>query len=97
MDHLALVLFLPWFLILSVLYWIYPRQPRGAARQGFDLAAMALSLVLAVAGMRWGYAYADPGAGAIWKQVLATLVAYGVFLLVLLLAMLLRRALFRAR
>ena len=41
MPTLALVLFAPWFLILSVLYWLYPRQPRNARRRGFD--ALALS------------------------------------------------------
>ena len=97
MADLALVLFLPWFLILSVLYWIYPRQPRGVARNGFDLAVIVLSLVLAIAGMRWGFAHADPAAGVMWKQVLATLVAYGVFLLVITLAVLLRRLMFRTR
>ena len=42
--------------------------------------------------MQWGYALglADVGTGAIWKQVLATLVAYGAFLFVLTVAVLLR-------
>ena len=29
---LALILFAPWFLILSTLFWLFPRQPRTAAR-----------------------------------------------------------------
>jgi hypothetical protein len=33
-PDLALLLFAPWFLILAVLYWVYPRQPRDGARSG---------------------------------------------------------------
>ena len=39
MPILALILFAPWFLILSVLFWAYPRQPRNARRRLFDIAA----------------------------------------------------------
>ena len=46
--NLALILFLPWFLILGALYWIYPRQPRHAARVLFDIAAMAASTRLSL-------------------------------------------------
>ena len=44
--NLALVLFLPWFVILGVLFWVYPRQPRDGRRRLFD----ATSLVVAVIG-----------------------------------------------
>ena len=89
---LALILFTPWFLILAALYWLFPRQPRTARRKGFDLAALAVAFVLSFIGMQWGYALgaSDVGTGAIWKQVLATLVAYGAFLFVLTVAVLLR-------
>ena len=40
---LALVLFAPWFLILSALYWLYPRQPRTAARRRFVAVALLLA------------------------------------------------------
>lgn len=78
--NLSLILFLPWFLILGALFWFFPRQPRGFVRRGYDLAALVLSLVASWYAMRWGFVNADPGAGAIWKQVLATLTAYGAFL-----------------
>ena len=97
MADLALVLFLPWFLILSVLFFLFPRAPTGAVRRGFDIAATALALVLGFAAMRWGYAEADPSHGPMWRQVLATLLAYGAFLAVLALAWPLRAALFRSR
>lgn len=94
--NLALILFLPWFAILAALYWIYPRQPRNAARRLFDAIALALATALSAWGMHWGFLNADPNAGAIWKQVLATSVAYGLFLMVMTVAIALRHALFRA-
>jgi hypothetical protein len=95
--NLTLILFLPWFAILGVLFWVYPRQPRSASRRGFDLAALVLSLLASWIAMRWGLLSADPTAGAIWKQVLACLTAYGAFLAVLGLAAWLRARLWRAR
>jgi len=85
MPYLALILFLPWFLLLGSLFWLFPRQPRSARRKVFDFATLAIAFVLSFLGMQWGYALgaADVGTGAIWKQVLATLVAYGAFLVVL--------------
>ena len=92
MPYLALILFLPWFLLIGALFWLFPRQPRDAARKRFDLAALAVAFVLSFGGMQWGYALglADVGTGAIWKQVLATLVAYGAFLMVMLIAVVAR-------
>jgi hypothetical protein len=88
MPYLALILFLPWFLLIGALFWLFPRQPRNAARKRFDIAALAVAFVLSFGGMQWGYALglADVGTGAIWKQVLATLVAYGAFLAVMFIA-----------
>ncbi|HET7842801.1 MAG TPA: hypothetical protein VFL14_01525 [Xanthomonadales bacterium] len=78
--NLALILFLPWYAILAGLYWVYPRQPRTLGRWLHDVAALTVTTVLAVVSMHWSYGYADPAAGPIWKQVLATSVSYGVFL-----------------
>lgn len=91
---LALLLFLPWFLILAVLYWFYPRSlPATPARRRFDLAMMALAFAAAFLAGRYGFAIASRGieAGAIWRQVLASLLAYKAFLAVLLLAWFWRR------
>ena len=92
MPYLALILFLPWFLLLGSLYWLFPRQPRNARRKAFDLTMLAIAFVLSFIGMQWGYALglADVGTGAIWKQVLATLVAYGAFLAAIFIAVVLR-------
>lgn len=89
--NLALILFLPWFSILAVLFWAYPRAPRGPARALFDAASLLVSLVAAVIGMHWSMANADPQFGPMWKQVLATSVAYGLFLLAMTVALLIRR------
>ena len=92
MPYLAIILFLPWFLLLGALFWLFPRQPRNPRRKAFDIAALVVAFVMSFVGMQWGYALglADLGTGAIWKQVLATLVAYGAFLFVLTVAVPLR-------
>ncbi|WP_133000420.1 hypothetical protein [Luteimonas arsenica] len=95
--NLTLILFLPWFLILSVLFWIYPRQPRGFARRLYDLAAVALSLGLFVASLYWLQDIADPAHGRMWRQILATAAGYGVFLGAMLVAFVVRAMLFRRR
>ncbi len=91
--YLALILFLPWFAILGYLYWRFPRLPRPRARRFFDAAALLLAAIAAGIGMQWSYFHADAGYGAMWKQVLATSVAYGLFLAVMTLAVLLRHLL----
>lgn len=95
--NLALILFVPWFSILAWLFWAYPRQPRGGARTAFDSASLILATLLAGWGMHWSMHNADPNAGAIWKQVLASSVAYGLFLLVMTLAILVRWRWLRGR
>ncbi|MFD0738358.1 hypothetical protein ACFQZQ_03540 [Lysobacter koreensis] len=94
--NLALILFLPWFGILAALYWIYPRQPRTTARRAYDAVALAIASALAAWGMHWSMLNADPHAGAIWKQVLASSISYGLFLLVMTIALIARFRLFKA-
>ena len=83
---LAIILFLPWFAILGALYWFYPRTlEKTAARRRFDVAALALAFLAAFLAGRWGFATAATGieAGPIWRQVLASLLAYKAFLAVI--------------
>ena len=94
---LALILFAPWFLVLSGLFLLYPRQPRGAARLRFDIAAIVVSLLAFVASLHWSFGYADRSHGHLWPQVLATSVGYAVFLAVLGVAVWLRRSWLRTR
>ena len=95
--NLALILFLPWFLILSVLFWAYPQQPRGVARRVFDVVAIALSVVAFVYSIHWSFHTADPTYGGMWQQILATAVGYGVYLAVMTIAFFARAAWLRRR
>jgi hypothetical protein len=89
--NLAAILFAPWFLILGVLFWLYPRQPRPRGRRWFDAGSLALSLLAFVLTMHWGHGWADPGYGHMWKQIVATSASYGAFLGVLAIAFQVRR------
>jgi hypothetical protein len=88
--NLGLLLFLPWFLVLGVLFWLFPRQPRHALRRLFDAASLALATIAFVFTLHWSLRTADPTQGRMWAQILATSIGYGVFLGVLALAWLLR-------
>lgn len=94
MPTLALVLFAPWFLILSVLYWLYPRQPRTARRRAFDTLALLFAFVGCLLSLHWSFGLADRSHGHLWPQILATSVGYGVFLAVLTAAFFIRRKVF---
>lgn len=94
MANLALILFAPWFAILGWAYWKYPKAHVSRRTRGFDAAVLLVSLVLAIVAMRWSYFAPAPGAGSMWSQVLATLAAYHVFLVVLVAGWLLRPRLF---
>ena len=95
MPNLAILLLLPWFVILGALYWLFPRHPRNSARRAFDVVALMLAMIAAFLGMRWAYANADLAVGTMWRQILASLVAYGLFLLVLAIALPVRGKLLR--
>lgn len=90
MPDLTLILFAPWIAILCALFWWYPRQPRHAARRWFDAAALLLSVLAFIVAAHWAHGYADRGYGAMWPQILATVLSYGAFNAVLLVAVLVR-------
>lgn len=92
---LAFILFLPMFCILGALYCLFPTAPRSALRVVVDLAVLVAAAVLSIVAMRWGFHVAIGVAGQLWKQIVATLLAYGVFLAVLCCAVPLRAAWFR--
>ena len=93
--NLAAILFLPWFAILAVLYWVYPRQPRPKWRTGFDLGALAASSIAFFLSLHWAHQWADRGYGKMWQQIVGTSVSYGVFLATLTLAFYVRHRLLR--
>ena len=78
-TDLAFILFLPAFCIVGALYCLYPRTPRSALRWVVDLAVLTLAAVASVVAMRWGFRTATGIGGALWKQVFATLLAFGFF------------------
>lgn len=95
MPFLSVILFLPTFLIMGGLFVLFPRTPRDRRRNLFEAIALILALIISVFAMRWGYLHADPAASLIWRQILATLLAYAAFLTSLAAALLVRAALLR--
>lgn len=89
MSFLAFLLCLPTFAVLGVLYAVFPRRPRPAARLPADLGALVVATVLSILAMRLTLAHSS-GEGAIWGQVLAAAAAFCTFLVVLGLALALR-------
>ena len=71
MAWLSLLLFLPWFLLLGSLYWLFPRQPRTARRRLFDGTTLVLAFALSIVSMLWGYriGVVQPGAGLLMQQL----------------------------
>ena len=91
MAWLSLLLFLPWFCVMGGLYWWFPRQPRHRARTLFDASMLVLALLVSTGFMLWGYRVgAAEMAHGLWKQIMAVLYAYGGFLAMMVLALLLR-------
>lgn len=91
MSVLALILFLPWFIIVGGAYWFLPSEsPRSAARNRIDAIALIVAVALSAVGMNLGMQTDTTGYHPIWAQVVATLYAYGAFLGVLALAAWLR-------
>jgi hypothetical protein len=90
MPFLAVLLLAPWFAVLGWIYW-RTAPARYAEARRFDIAALLGALALAVAGMALGL-HTDPGGHhPIIRQILASLIAYKGFLLVLVAAWFWRR------
>jgi hypothetical protein len=88
--NLALVLFLPWYLVIAIAYWRHRARPASWLQRLFDSLALLAAMIAAAIGGWWSFHSADPDAGNMWKHVLSTVVGYGCFLLVVLLALLAR-------
>ncbi len=89
--NLSLILLLPWYVVLGIVYWRTRRRPASVMQRVFDAASLLCALGAAAVCGWWSMHNADPTADAIWKQVLASLIGYGAFLLVLAAAFFLRR------
>jgi len=90
--NLSLILLLPWYLVLGIVYWRTRRRPASVMQRLFDAASLLCALGAAAVSGWWSMQNADPTAGAIWKQVLASLIGYGAFLFVLAAAFFVRRS-----
>lgn len=106
MRYLAILLLLPWLLILCWGYWSYPKAiARTAPRRVFDLLMLTLALAAAVTCALRGFdAVRAPlidqfgrASGGIWQQVFPALYGYGAFAAVLLFALIVRQLCWRRR
>jgi len=90
MSFLAVLLLAPWFAILGWLYW-RTAPARFASARGFDIAVLSGAVALSIAGMALGLHYDPAGHHPIIRQIVASLIAYKGFLLVLVAAWFWRR------
>ena len=90
MNLLAVLLLAPWFAVLGWIYWRTAPAPFAAAR-GFDIGALAGAVALSVLGMVIGLQVEPAGHHPIIREIVASLIAYKGFLLVLVAAWFWRR------
>jgi len=104
MRYLALMLLAPWLIVLGWAYWHYPKTlPVNRTRRAFDGLALLAAAVASVQAALLAYDSVEqpaptpfgPQSGAIWQQVVPALWGYGVFLAVLLLALVIRQRVWR--
>ena len=81
--NLALILFLPWYLVLIWLFWRARARGQRAYRKLLVASIVSAALFAAALTGICSYRFADTAFGAIWKQILACVVAYWAFLTVL--------------
>ena len=93
MRYLGLVLFLPGFALLAWLYLAFPRsRPRTPATRRYDAGTLLLATATTTLAVYLASApQPEDVVGPIWPQVLASLAAFHVFPLLLLVAWWLRR------
>lgn len=106
MRYLAMVLLTPWLLILCWAYWAYPKSlPVTTRRRSFDVVVVLLAMSAAAKAAALSFDAAvlpavgpfGQASGGIWRQVLPALYGYGAFLVVIVLALGLRRAVWSRR
>lgn len=104
MRYLSLMLLAPWLLVLAWAYCSYPKTlPRTAGRRGFDVLVVLAALASCIAAAVHAFdsvALKQVGnfgqeSGGIWKQVMPALYGYGAFVLVIAVALWLRRTLWK--
>jgi len=98
---LGLALFTPTLLIISWLYWTFPRNlPRTLARRRFDAAVLLLSVVFAFAlgyvGVAHGHNAAHAALGG-WQMAAPPLYSYAGYSMVMALGLFVRHRIWRQR
>ncbi len=81
--NLSLILLLPWYVVLGWVFWRLTARRGGVARRLLALGVLVGAIAAAAGSGIWAFRHADPSAGAIWRQVLASAIGYGAFLGVL--------------
>ena len=97
MTWLTLLLLLPLFVVIAIIFSIFPRHPQTVRRRGCDMFLLTMAMCASIAAMFWGYSSGSAivGNGRIWPHVAAVLYAYGAFLMAVLLAVWLRNKFWR--
>ena len=90
MNLLAVLLLAPWFAVLGWIYWRTAPTVFAASR-GFDIAALVGAVTLSIGGMALGLHYEPAGHHPIIREIVASLIAYKGFLLVMVAAWFWRR------
>jgi ABC-type sugar transport system permease subunit len=106
MRYLSLLLLGPWLLVLAWAFWAWSKSFHITwPRRLYDMAVIALALIAATAfalNAYDGVAIQQVGgfgreSGGIWKQVMPALYGYGAFAAILIVAVLVRRALWQKK
>lgn len=106
MRYLALMLLAPWLIVLGWAYWRYPKALlTNITRRSFDVLALLAAVVAAIQSALIAFdavqlPAADqfgPKSGAIWQQVVPALWAYGAFVAVLAVALIVRQLVWKPR
>lgn len=106
MRYLAIMLLAPWLIVLGWAYWRYPKSLlTNGTRRSFDVLALLAAVTAAIQSALIAFdavqlPAADqfgPKSGAIWQQVVPALWAYGAFVAVLVVALIVRQLVWRRR
>lgn len=89
----GIMMMAPWLIILGFIYWFYTRRrvAHGVPR-GFDIGVLCVAVVSSIACSAWAFDLgvhmaAQPGVDPVWKQVVATWVAYPAYFIILFLGL----------
>lgn len=106
MRYLAIMLLAPWLIVLGWAYWAYPKSlVTNLARRAFDVLALVAAVAAAIQSAILAFDAVElppadqfgPKSGAIWQQVVPALYGYGAFMVVLVIALVIRQMVWKKR